>query len=101
MSRHEDNDSHCFRGDHELYREVLQARHAAHAKHGRNSIEAMAVTGPAMLVILTEELGEVAHALTYDGPTDELRAELIDVLAVASAWVDKLDDVALEKAAAS
>jgi NTP pyrophosphatase (non-canonical NTP hydrolase) len=41
--------------------------------------------------ILGEEFGEVAAALTYDKDASTLRAELIDVLAVASAWVDAID----------
>lgn len=84
------NDMHCFRDDHELYREVLIARAKAHAKHGVNSIEVIPAADPRWLPILGEELGEVCRALTYDG-TGELRAELVDLLAVASAWVDALD----------
>lgn len=87
--------------------EVLSARAAAHAKHGPNSIEALDYADPRWLAILMEEVGEVAHELTYDAePTwdqpldvDEraraearrVRAELLDVLAVASAWLDAAD----------
>lgn len=76
-----------------LYTEVLAARDAAHAKHGANSIEAEPADSPRWLAILVEEIGEVANALTYDGPQTNLRAELVDVLAVASAWVDSIDRV--------
>ena len=85
------DDMHCFRDDHAVYREVLHARLKAHAKHGENSIEAQPADSPRWLAILVEEVGEVANALTYDGPTSNLRGELIDVLAVASAWVSTID----------
>lgn len=45
------------------------------------------------LPILMEEVGEVANALTYDGPRDSaavLRDELIQVAAVAAAWADSI-----------
>lgn len=42
------------------------------------------------LAILTEEVGEVARDL-LDGPTDNLRTELVQVAAVAVAWVEALD----------
>jgi NTP pyrophosphatase (non-canonical NTP hydrolase) len=85
---------HCLRDDHELYREVLTARRHAHEKHGDNSIEAHGPNAPAWLPILGEEFGELCAELTYDkntGDLTRLRAELIDVLAVASAWVDAID----------
>lgn len=67
---------------------INDARAAAHAKHGENSIEAIPSDDPRWLPILVEEVGEVAHALTYDATDANLRAELIDVLSVASAWLD-------------
>lgn len=85
------NDMHCFRDDHELYREVLNARLIAHAKHGDNSIEVEPAKSPRWLAILVEEVGEVANTLTYDGDNTKTRAELIDVIAVATAWVDRID----------
>lgn len=72
------------------YTEIEQARAKAHAKHGDNSIEGIDAADPRWLSILVEEIGEVSHELTYDA-TGSLRAELIDVLAVASAWLDALD----------
>lgn len=71
--------------------EIQTARLNAHIKHGDNSIEAEPANSLRWLAILVEEVGEIANALTYDGPTEHLRDELIDVLAVASAWVDALD----------
>jgi len=85
------NDTHCFRDDHDVWREVQNARRRAHEKHGENSIESVSPTDPRWLPILVEEIGEVAHTMTYDGPIDQLRSELIDVLAVASAAVDSID----------
>ena len=73
-----------------VWSEVQRARAAAHAKHGQNSIEALKGTDSRWLAVLTEEVGEVAHEQTYDA-TGDLRAELMDVLSVASAWVDALD----------
>lgn len=71
--------------------EVDEARSRAHEKHGEQSIERLPPRHIAWLPVLTEELGEVAHELTYDAKGGSLRAELIDVLAVASAWLDALD----------
>lgn len=89
--------------------EIEQARAKAHAKHGENSIEGITADDPRWLSILTEEggetseaallawnallqarIGRVAHEQTYDA-TGDLRGELVDVLAVASAWLDALD----------
>lgn len=75
---------------HAVWNEVRASRVQAHAKHGVNSIEAVPASSPRWLPILVEEVGEVASALTYEGEQN-LRAELIDVLAVASAWVESID----------
>lgn len=91
MSNEPTYQSNCHRDDHELYREVLAARRAAHAKHGDNSIEVEPANSPRWLPILVEEIGEVANTLTYDGDRTQTRHELIDVIAVAAAWVDRLD----------
>jgi NTP pyrophosphatase (non-canonical NTP hydrolase) len=83
---------HCFRTDHNHARLINAAREAAHRKHGDNSIEGIPADSQAWLPILVEEVGEVAHAMTYDsGAGDvELARELVDVMAVASAWLDAL-----------
>lgn len=73
-----------------VWTEVLAERVRAHRKHGDDSIESSAVGDAPMLAILVEEVGEVAHALTYDGPTEGLASELIQVMAVCSAWLDKV-----------
>ncbi|MDH6181822.1 hypothetical protein M2152_002004 [Microbacteriaceae bacterium SG_E_30_P1] len=95
----------------EIWREVEKARLRAHDKHGANSIEAIDPHSERWATILGEEGGEVAevlvhmfagsilamaigrvsHSLTYDADITNLRSELIDVLSVASAWVDALD----------
>ncbi|QNE21929.1 hypothetical protein F1D05_33465 [Kribbella qitaiheensis] len=74
-----------------LMAEVHQARSAAHDKHGDNSIEALAADSPRWLPVLVEEVGEIANTLTYDGPGDNTRAELIDAIAVLTAWLDAID----------
>jgi hypothetical protein len=85
------NQARCFRDDHDLWREIMDARLKAHIKHGANSIESIPADSPRWMAILVEEVGEVAHTQTYDGPAGGLRAELIDVLAVASAWLSAID----------
>lgn len=82
--------SRCWRTDHNQARLINAAREAAHAKHGDQSIEAIPATDPRWLAVLVEEVGEVAHALTYDatGGPQAVAAELLDVLAVAGAWLD-------------
>ena len=51
------------------------------------------MTNEAKLVILVEEVGEVARAMTYDngGDKDALVRELIQVTAMALAWAQSLD----------
>ena len=80
--------THCWRSDHNIARIINDARQKAHAKHGDNSIEAIDATDPRWLSILVEEVGEIAHALTYDAKDTRVVDELVDVLAVASAWLD-------------
>lgn len=70
--------------------EVRISRQKAAEKHGGQSIESLDKADHRWLSILVEEVGETSHELTYDSE-GSLRAELIDVLAVASAWVDSLD----------
>lgn len=91
--------------------EVISARFAAHIKHGMNGVEAIPSDSPEWLAILGEEVGEMAeeaavlalstavtgylgrisHTLTYDADPSKLRAELIDILAVGTAWVAAID----------
>lgn len=80
----------CWRTDHNQGRLVNGRREAADAKHGDNSIEAIPAGDPRWLAILVEEVGEVAHALTYDADAlaTDLADELLDVMAVCGAWLD-------------
>lgn len=78
--------------------EIITGRLKAHEKHGENSIEAVPALDIARwLPILGEEFGEVNEALTYDKSESEaekwanVRAELIDVITVATAWVAAID----------
>lgn len=73
-----------------IWDEVQAERDRAHAKHGEESMEALDVTDLKRLAILMEEVGEVAHALTYDGYLSELRSELVQVSAMAGAWADAI-----------
>jgi NTP pyrophosphatase (non-canonical NTP hydrolase) len=45
------------------------------------------------LAVLMEEVGEVARALIEKEPVDDLRAELIQVAAVAHAWAESLTEI--------
>lgn len=61
-------------------------------------------TAPDWLAILSEEVGEVARAtvqsrwahsrVALDAETENLRAELIQVAAVAVAWIEHIDSMA-------
>lgn len=77
-------------GSRDVYRAIQLAREAAHAKHGPDSIEGQPADSPKWLAILTEEVGEVAHELTYDAEGGDILHELIQVAAVASAWADAI-----------
>lgn len=73
--------------------EILAARKLAHEKHGDSSMEVVALSDLRMLSILVEEVGEVAHEMTYDAVSGGagLRDELVDVAVVAIAWIAALD----------
>ena len=65
----------------------------AHAQHGDRSMLGEGYTPHERLAILMEEVGEVAHELTYDqdGDRDKLVKELIQVAAMAATWVEHLE----------
>ncbi|HUK72221.1 MAG TPA: hypothetical protein VLW50_26215 [Streptosporangiaceae bacterium] len=69
----------------------------AHIKHGEHSMLGTAYSSGERLAILMEEVGEVAHELTYDqggageGRRDELVKELIQVAAMAATWIEYLE----------
>lgn len=81
-----------------VYTDVHDERERAHAKHGAagNSREDAPWDNAEWLPILMEELGEVAHEMTYDvqsqGRMDRMRVELVQVAAMACAWIDAIDE---------
>ncbi len=74
----------------------------AHLKHGDYSMLGSRYSQSDRLAILTEEVGEVAHELTYDqgGPgvgrydRDKLVRELVQVAAMAATWIEHLEGTA-------
>lgn len=75
------------------YRDFHNERIRAHAKHDPTggSMERKAWDDPAWLPVVLEEVGEVAHAMTYDATNPDLRNELVQVGAMVAAWIDSLD----------
>ena len=81
--------------------EIAEGRNRAHSKHGANSIESHAPMAGAWLPILIEEVGELAHEMTYDAQIgawgvqtkrlNAMRRELVDVSTVAVAWIASID----------
>lgn len=72
-----------------LYFEDLEEEiHSAIIKHGIHQTPLSDRMGEGeKFVILVEEIGEVARAMTYDeGDDEELREELLQVAAMAYAW---------------
>lgn len=100
-----------------IWREIVAERHRAHAKHGATSMESCDRFADRRYRVLGEEMGEVAevlndreHAHDRLGDYDEwqrslqiqdedfaglLRAELIQVAAMAVAWIAALDGAPL------
>lgn len=78
----------------DIYVEVHNERVRAHIKHGAkgNSREDARWHDKEWLPILVEEIGEVAHCLTYDADINKIREELIQVAAMAVAWIRAIDD---------
>jgi NTP pyrophosphatase (non-canonical NTP hydrolase) len=70
----------------------------AHLKHREHSMFGTRYTAHERLAILIEEVGEVAHELTYDqdGDRDKLVKELIQVCAMAASWVEYLEGAAAQ-----
>lgn len=79
-----------------IYDEVRTERERAHALHGDKSMEGEPFDSPRPLRIIVEEIGEVARVqneydlgnLTADEARAEIRKELIQVAAMAVAWVE-------------
>jgi NTP pyrophosphatase (non-canonical NTP hydrolase) len=79
-----------------VYEDIHMERVNAHTKHSANgnSREDAEWDNVEWLPILMEEVGEVAHHLTYDSDTaiDDLRSELVQVAAMAAAWIASIDE---------
>lgn len=91
MTQHESRISTTCLG---ILVEIRNERTRAHEKHGRTSMESLPVDDLTRLSVLMEEVGEVARWFNEnrrrDMPNGELRAELIQVAAMAAAWADAL-----------
>lgn len=75
--------------------EAMQERIRAHAKHvgtHAGSREQQPHDDPLWLPIIVEEIGEVARALNDREPLGRLRAEVIQVAAMALAYADALEE---------
>lgn len=78
------------------YTDFAQERIRAHAKHGKNSMEQDMPT-ERRLAILVEEVGEAAKEINDGVLAGEgadlvkLRKELVQVGAMAAAWIDAID----------
>jgi hypothetical protein len=89
---------HGWRPYHDVHRERIRA----HDKHdsAKRSMERAHYSNPRWLPVLTEELGEVARVIcdgtrdaddVLDIDTEHLRAELVQLAAMACAWIDAID----------
>lgn len=58
--------------------------------HGYGSCASEGVEPMVKVAVLVEEVGEVARALLDGSDVDVLRAELVQVAAVATAWLESL-----------
>jgi NTP pyrophosphatase (non-canonical NTP hydrolase) len=86
-----------------LAAQITYERQRAHRKHAPNggSMEDRPFDDPAWLPVLVEEVGEVARALCdhrhlkldTQRLADNLRDELIQVAAMATAWIDAIDEM--------
>ena len=70
--------------------QIAAQRARNHVKWGARSIENRPSDYPGWLSTLGEEYGEVCRAI-QDSNLENLRAELIDVAAVALMWIDSID----------
>lgn len=66
----------------------------AHVKHAGHTPKSQHMSDGERLAILGEEFGEVCRAVTYDNRNPEkLVAELIQVAAMAAAWIEYAEGV--------
>ena len=81
-----------------IYAEVAAERERAHPTHGPNSMESDPAGAFIRYTILAEEVGEIAKEFNeaearggqHRIDLERLRAECIQVAAMASAWADRL-----------
>lgn len=79
---------------HAVAQEIFAERMRAHDLHvaSGNSMEEKGYENPSWLPVIMEEVGEVARAINDDQTVSHLRTELIQVMAMCSAWVDAIDN---------
>lgn len=66
---------------------VAEERQRQEAKWGKQSHD-----DPLWALILSEEVGEVSEAILRNSPQEDMVMELIQVMAVAAAWLESLAD---------
>ncbi len=71
--------------------QIAAQRVRNHARWGDRSIENKPADYVGWLPTLGEEFGEVCETLTAESSRANLRAELIDLAAVALMWIDSID----------
>jgi NTP pyrophosphatase (non-canonical NTP hydrolase) len=70
---------------------IAQERKRQEEKHGEFSVAGPFKSDAERLVILVEEVGEVARALQDgDAESENLRAEIVQCAAVCVAWLESL-----------
>ncbi len=75
-----------------VWHEVIERRHLMHKQAGPESMETWAPADIAWVGLLEDAEGDVVDARTdASGGHGDPREALIDLLAVASAWVDAFD----------
>ncbi len=74
------------------YFDIHWERIKAWEKHGHEDydMESVGWQHYLRLPVLVEEVGEVGKAIIEEGP-EELRKELVQVAAMAAAWIDAID----------
>ncbi len=85
----DEKDRVTFLALHQATLDIKAELKSAAFKHGMEQTPASpSMSDPQRLIILIEEVGEVARAMTYDeGSSEKLEAELIQVATMAAAWV--------------
>ena len=66
--------------------------HQVQVAKGRTSLENLPWNDPLWLPVLVEEVGEIARALNDREPLGQLRAEAVQVAAMALAYADAIQE---------